>query len=472
MKKKEIYLLVLLIIVSAVLRLSSLGYSHFYGDETKTLYLDKTISATDFLFGQRKGPVQFLVVWGVEKLTGGFNEQAVRFPFALAGLLSVGVFYILVKKIFTWREALVASTLFALSGFNIAFSRTAQYQSILILVGLLSIFFIYQYSLASKHRYIYLMLGSVFLGISFLTHYDAVFFAIPCVFIFYKNARLTKINFKEILLFTLPCLVLLAAFYVPYIFNGNFANNTFNYLSRRASGDTYLPNNSIYTAKVYNPYLIGFIPLFFAFFFLLRPISWKKAIIFVWFIVPYILFEYLFRNPGTHINNYYLPLYIIASVGFVQVIDSLPKSFFRPLLNVGLIIIFIVYGFINTSVYLPGLRFGYPWHNGNIDKNYHLYLYGFPYYRAWDQVQAYFSETDGIRNFYTNDNNIIASYYLRKYDLTPPGTNYLPQYYVYIKDSQEFREPSPEFLSSYSLEKEFQDALGIVLAQVYKLSLK
>jgi hypothetical protein len=259
---------------------------------------------------------------------------------------------------------------------------------------------------------------------------------------------------------------------VPYVFQGNFTNNTYNYLSRRATGNTYLPSNSIYTAKIYNPYLIGFIPLFFSFFFLVRANNWKKVLIFLWFVVPFVLFEYLFQNPGTHINNYYIPLYICAALGFVQAADALNSKFLRKLMVLGIGLVFIIYGVINGLVYVPAFKYGYPWHPGLVDKGYHLYLYGFPYYRAWDQVKVYLYERNGVRNFYTNDNNIVASYYLGKFDLTPPGTNYLPQYFIYVTNSQEFRTPDAGFLENYTLEKEFYDGSGKLLSQVYKLTLE
>src|SRR5689334_61102 len=125
-KSKERFLILFLLIISAVPRFWGLGASHFYGDETKTLYLDKTIPAITYFLDQRKGPMQFFVTWVVEKLSGGFSELWMRLPFAIAGLLSVLVFYLLVKKLFDYKVAFVASLLYSFSGFSITFSRTVQ----------------------------------------------------------------------------------------------------------------------------------------------------------------------------------------------------------------------------------------------------------------------------------------------------------------------------------------------------------
>jgi 4-amino-4-deoxy-L-arabinose transferase-like glycosyltransferase len=472
MTKKEIYLLIALFFVTAFLRFSQLGYSHFYGDETKTLYLDKTVSAVNFFLNQRKGPVQFLIVWGVEKLTGGFNELNVRLPFALAGFISVFVFYYLVKKFIGPREAAFAVFLFALSGFNIAFSRTAQYQSVLILFGLLAVLCAYKFTVMTLHKTEWLMLTSVFLALAFLTHYDAIFFAVPVMAILVAYAKHNAVTraylLKSALLFLIPILTVLTIFYLPYVGSGNFEQNTSNYLARRINGESYQPSNSLYTAKVYNPYLVGFIPLFFAFFFFAKGFDWKKLVLFLWFVIPFIVFEFVFLNPGTHINNYYMPLYILAAIGFTCVLDQIKGLKAKQLLASSVVAVFLIYLIIDISVYVPALNTGYPWGSGSVNKNYHLYLYGFPYYRGWDQVRDYLYSKSGVRNFYTNDNASVAAYYLYKYDVSPPGSNFEPQYYILVVNSQEFKYPDPAFLNDYELDHEIYDH-NTLLSQIYHL---
>jgi hypothetical protein len=87
--------------------------------------------------------------------------------------------------------------------------------------------------------------------------------------------------------------------------------------------------------------------------------------------------------------------------------------------------------------------------------NVQLFLYGFPYNRAWDQVRDYLYAQEGVRNIYTNDNDTIAQYYLRKFDYTPPGANYFPQYYIDVANNQEFRTTDVLLLENYVVEKEF-----------------
>ena len=225
--KLEVLLLSLLLLVTVFLRFSGLGYSHFYGDETKTFYLDKTIPATKFFLDQRKGPIQFLVVWMTEKLIGGFDEFGTRLPFALAGTLSVFALYFLVRKLFGPKTAFIASTLFSINGFYVAFSRTVQYQSFLILFGLLSLVFLVSSFEETRLKKIFFLLSSIFLGLAFLCHYDALFFAVPVLFILSKFV--VKSRFKEaFLLYVLPFIVIVLPFYLPYVIGGYLTSNTVN----------------------------------------------------------------------------------------------------------------------------------------------------------------------------------------------------------------------------------------------------
>lgn len=454
--------LLLIVVLASILRFSGLNYSHYYGDETKALYLDKTETATKFLLDQRKGPGQFVTAWIMEKLSGGYSEGIIRLPFAVAGVLGVVVLYLLVQSMFGEVSARVSALLFAFSGLNIAFSRIVQYQSLLIFFGLLGIYLVHRYKLSSKIPF--LALASVSYGVAFLCHYDAVFFIVPGLLLFFLNEKLTG---KKALIFVAPMLVLIASFYVPYVLSSNFLVNTTGYLQKRVTGDEYLPNNSLYTLKIYNPLYISFVLLSFAFFAFAKGFKSGVAIVFSWFLVPFIVFEFVFSNPGTHINNYMLPVYVLAGVGAANFAQAIKKPKYLKLFNYATGIILTASFLIALVIFVPAFKNGYPW-NYPVDKQYHLYLYGFPYYRSWDKIHDYLYAKQGVRNFYTNDNAVTAKYYLLKYDLSQPGSNFLPQYYIYVPKGQEFKAPAEGFFQSYTVDKEFWEN-GVLLATVYKL---
>ncbi len=489
MKKnnKEILVLLIILIVTLFLRVPDLGYSHFYGDETKTLYLRKDVGAKEFLLNQRKGPVQFLVAWGAEKFSGGYNEKSIRLPFALAGTLAVFTFYLVVKELLNWHVAALSSFMFSLNGFNVAFSRTAQYQSFLLLFGLLSILLVlYSMNSNKKLRAFLFFLSGTSLALAYLSHYDAIFFDVVVAVILVKT--LIKENWDKKLLrqifvyMVMPFILVLLLFFVPYVVHGYFGAQTLNYLSRRVTGEHYLINSSIFTFSVYNPLYFWVFLLFFSVFACLSKFGWVKILLLIWFIVPYILFELIFSNPGTHIHNYFLPLYILSSVGIVTVARSIKH---RALLLGFSGIVGIVVGltFIYSANYfIPAVSTGYPWKSSSVlvwdiprlEKSHHIFIYGFPYNVGWDQVKNYFGERGAPRSFYTNDNLTIGEYYLQGVAAHIPRNNQFPQYYIYVINGQELLNAEEEksvttLLSKYTAEKEIF-VNGDLASIIYKKS--
>lgn len=103
--------------------------------------------------------------------------------------------------------------------------------------------------------------------------------------------------------------------------------------------------------------------------------------------------------------------------------------------------------FYISLIFTPSVNKKYPWEDTNIyginldkidrDKS-QLFLYGFPYNRAWDKIAEYLLgplPVEKTRNFETNDNNTVAEFYLK------PLTLFLeaPQYFIEVEDSQEMQ---------------------------------
>jgi len=472
------YLLLIVLLLSFYLRFWQLGYSGFYGDETKALYTDKTVPAIKFLLDQRKGPVQFVAAWGMEKLSGGYDELAIRIPFALAGSLSVLVLFLIVNKIAGRKAALISAGLYGFNGFFIAFSRTVQYQSFLLLFGFLAIYFALLYEeikIGTGKRYA--ALSGIFLALAYLSHYDAVFFDLAVAIILVRKIIFNRGNLKgiikEISIYYLPPFVFTAGlFYVPYFVYGYYYSNTFNYLNRRLTGLEFGQNASWYTFWVYNPHLIWAFLTVFIIPFLLKQANWHRHLLLFWFLVPFVVFEFIFSNPGTHIHNYFIPLIVMISIGIVDLLEFMGSNYIRQAVYIGLVCVFLTLFSVAVFVYVPGANRGYPWKDSNlgsteasrISKNFHLFLYGFPYERGWTQIARYVEEKGGIRGYYTNDNVVVAQYYLRGIDLTKPGVNFLPDHFIYVYDNQEFVDLPKDmlveldktpFTDVYDLEKEF-----------------
>lgn len=473
--RAEVIFLFLILSFSIFLRFYRLGYSSYYGDETKTLYLDKTVPAISFLLDQRKGPVQFMVAWVMEKIAGGYGELYIRLPFALAGTLSVLVFFLLSKKLLGKNAALVSTLIYSISGFSIAFSRTAQYQSFLVLFGLLSV---YLFVVAlQKHSGKHFFLSSVSLTLALYSHYDAIFFVVPIIYLFL--AQKDKEVKTILLFFVIPTLAFLSLFYVPYISRGYMSSNTVSYVAKRFSGESYEVNNSLYTFLVYNPLYVQLILLGAAFIYLIfiRSRDKVRTLFLFWFFSTLFFYQLLVSNPGTHIHNYFLPLYMLTGALFADLYRKCTRTLPRTLLILVSIATVVFSIGISLYTYIPGINNGYPWKESEflflsvppIDKvNNHLYLYGFPYDRNWREIKDLFSELNGARGYYTNDSAVSSKYYLQKLNLTPPGPNFLPQYFIDVKNNMEFKAAGRDFLGNYALVKEFYEN-GNLTSSVYRL---
>lgn len=453
--------LFLILIFSAYIRLYDIGYSHFYGDEIKTLYLRKDVSAYDFIMNQRKGPMQFLVSWFMEKMSNSYSEFWIRLPFALSGVLLIGVFYFYANKIYGPKTALIATSLFSLNGFYIAFSRTAQYQVLYLLLGFFSIAFSYYANCESCKkikRHFYELLCGLFLGLSLLSHYDAIFFFIP---VFYN------LNKKSFLKVSFLALFLASLFYLPNILGGYFKSNTAGYILKRIEGQNYLKNNSLYTLFVYNPLFLylGLVFLGFILFFIFSFNEKYKNLV-VWFLAPFFVFQFLIINPGTHIHNYFLPAIFMSAVGLTDFYNRLVYGWLKKLYICVLVFSFCAIYAIQSWVYNPKFNTGYPWLINRPSQKYHLYLYGFPYYRGWDKVGLFLQTYGKPRNYYTNDNETVASYYLTDIPYMEPGNNFYPELYIEVSNPQQITDKKTISKDFYQEIKSFNGGL----IKLYKLN--
>jgi hypothetical protein len=423
--KLEVFFFALLLVFSGFLRFTQLGYSDYYGDEAKTLYWNKTVPAAQFLLNQRKGPVQFGAAWFMEQISGGFEEGILRLPFALAGFLAIPVLYILMRRKFGVLTAFVASFLFSSNGFYIAFSRIIQYQSFLILFGLVALLFADVY--ISSKKQVYLVLSGVSLGLAFFSHYDAVFFAGPTLILLWNHLRSRKIW-----LFLVPLAVIPLAFYVPYVLGGYFVEHTMGYLERRLVKE--MVSSSVFTYLTYNPMLPRFLVYVFAPVALaLRKDRFVLSLV-VWFVAPLAVFEIIVSNPGTHIHNYVLPLILLSSIGVVKVYCLVKNTVLKAASGAVFFMILVGLFVFQATIYVPMFSLGYPWIAGRFatTKN-QLFIYGFPYKRGWDEIAAYLREL-GARSFYTTDNVTVGEFYLRGV----PSDLSNPHFFVHIFDNQEF----------------------------------
>lgn len=171
------YLLLIILLIASILRLISLESIPigFNDDEAAFGYNAYSIinTARDEWgvllpfpvfesFGDWK-LVGYLYLTAASQLIFGASEFATRLPSAIGGILAVFTTYLLTKKLFDEKIALVSALLLAISPWHIVASRNAFESDLLIPLITLAIYFFVKGLKTPKHLYV----SAVIFGVSF-----------------------------------------------------------------------------------------------------------------------------------------------------------------------------------------------------------------------------------------------------------------------------------------------------------------
>ena len=220
---KWIFSLSLVILAGFILRIVNLGYSDYQGDEIKAFYLPAPgQSIPEFLFTQRKGPLQFIIT-GILTLVDPLyeNQLLMRLFFSLAGGLALIFFSLLAVSLFGKRISIYATLFMATNGILVGLSRIAQYQSFVILGGILALYFFNKAGKDPRFEISGVYLGFGSWAVAILAHYDALLIAPMALYLLWEwrhsgtipGQNKIKHLFTSIGIATLPVL----AFYIPFI---------------------------------------------------------------------------------------------------------------------------------------------------------------------------------------------------------------------------------------------------------------
>ena len=486
---------IIILVVSSVLRLTHLGYSDFQGDEIKALYLPAgNQSLVDFIMEQRKGPIQFLITYLLKFIDPTYENQfLLRLPFALAGVLSVFVFYKFVKMHFGNKIAFYSSLFFATNGLFVAFSRIVQYQSFTIFFAILCLYFL---SRANKNEKFYLSgiyLGLISWALSILSHYDGVFifpFVFYLLFNWFKNPSISK-NSKILTFFIagLLSIGILGIFYIPFMTSVDIKTSDY-WLNRITGASSGKISSSKYLFKLYQPIftlgaygvfsvlgtifiLLGFfstfilkikkLPQFIKDFFshttdIMQSIKKDKIrtiSLFLWVGIAVLFFEGYVYISGTHIYNYLIPTFILLGFGIVSIESAIFKVFEFQLVRIfNFLGVFTIFIFLIAQSYVIFIdhKKEYPWEKEKFliwdfnkpDESYHLSLFGFPYYRDWEGIRNFAKSHTDLIAYSSNERRQISGYYVdmdRNYNKSG--------LYVYIKNPQSFIEQISDDKAAY-----------------------
>ncbi|MDM8521224.1 glycosyltransferase family 39 protein [Anaerolineales bacterium HSG6] len=174
---KSKILTIVLILLSLFFNTYNLHYSDFQGDEAGVLLQSVAVlqGHTDIIMTRFKGPGEVMIMAAVGSLTDNMDEFSMRFPFAVAGAVSVGLIFLLGRTMVSLPVGLIAAILAIIDGMNISHARTAQYQTTQLLLILATVFCFYRFY-QTKHQSLSLhMLGSFCFAVVILFHFETLF---------------------------------------------------------------------------------------------------------------------------------------------------------------------------------------------------------------------------------------------------------------------------------------------------------
>lgn len=207
---KKILPFVILILISALLifyRFSTIPKNLSFDEVEFTklaLSLDKKPYIPYSQLATGHSTLYFYKILGSLK-TFGINTFALRFPSAVFGILSILLFYLIIKKIFKQQllSFLLALTLLS-SHWFINFTRFSFEATFLLFLELVSIYFLLRFD-DDPRSSLYLTLSGVFAGLSFLSYTPGrIFFLLPLGFLFINKKML-----RDFLVFLIPFIIII-----------------------------------------------------------------------------------------------------------------------------------------------------------------------------------------------------------------------------------------------------------------------
>ncbi len=254
---REWLYIIILVVLASFFRFASLGYSEYQGDEIDVVSLSyAAIGGQDEVFFlHKKGPAELVTATAFALFTGGFNEGVIRFPFALGSVLAVLATYLLARRAFDPDVAFVAGALLSIEGILLGFSRMVQYHGVVMLMLTLAVYCFYRVYQCSNDlsRYYeeagladrYQVLGTLFFVMGLLAHYEAALVGLVLAFLYFRSYGRNFLRRNGIVLLAsvgLGLLILLA-YYLPFVLHPHFAESWASYTEIRISPDRMPYNN-------------------------------------------------------------------------------------------------------------------------------------------------------------------------------------------------------------------------------------
>lgn len=423
--------LIALLITQGYFRFKNLGYSSFSVDEVNVMLPFKNRDAIldqNFLDKNKKGPIQFFIP-KIMGLTGAgvYNEYAHRLPFAIAGMLSIVVLFVIVLELTkSPSAAFIAASLFGVNGLIVALTRIVQYQSLNMLFSLLALLLFIYYRKTQKVQFA--IAGGVLFSISFLTHWDAILF-IPIL----AWLMLSKKNLKHVMATGLVILMLCSSYAIPFYIHMRGSADKQSYFSKRVGVSTINLDQRLtklrFTYELYNPFVSVYVLLIVTALCILLVRKYPEYLL--WHIAMILFYVFLVKSAGTHIYNILISLSICLGLVLGMLQKALPRILsFLPILPFLPVLVFLTH---QSNILFIDNKREYPWETEKITEKYVTrkfkasdipnFKLGFTYFRDYELVRSELERRFPDYNSYTfvtNDYKGVLRYY---FDLNHKATN-------------------------------------------------
>ena len=444
-KKNLIFFIIVFLFCGiAFFRFYNLGYSEFQDDEKKARFLVSPEETWQgFLLDQRKGPLQFIFTLIPILITQDpLNELAIRLPFSISSLIASMILYLIIFKLSKSHLASILTVgVLGVNGFLVGFGRIAQYQNLNMLFSFLAILFSINLAKNSKKLKLFAFLAGSSYAISFLAHWDAIYYSPILVYfgVCFLRRKDLKINEKitNTFLVLVSFCIFLLPFIVPYVQNlTSTQNSNLSYLNTRVGIEGSEVSRHYEIFKLYNPFLTDY---FLLTGFILALFFFRKSFPFIiWTILSFLGIKYFMTTPKTHIYNYLIPLSITATLGFYNtfyylkehsnnVLRILSYVFFVGVLQCFSFLIFQSYIlFIDTNPEYPWNSKKVLWFEAPELVSSEVITFGFPYKRGYKDIGNIIPEDC---KFQSNENKAMMQIYI----IADWGVNRECFYYIRVK---------------------------------------
>jgi hypothetical protein len=273
---RTIIVLAAIMVVAVFLRWYTLGYGEFHEDEIENMRLAvRAMKGEEYApFIDSKGPIHWLVPGALWLMHGWVNEALARAPFAICSTLTVVAVYALGRRMAGSAVGLIGSAFVAVNGLLVAYARHVENPSLIVFWAVLAAWCGYRYCElggAPGHRGAgrLLVVGWVLLGVGLIAHPNMMLYVPPFVFASglagWRNPTLWLRSRWALVAGICLCLVLAAAFYVPFVLDPEF-KHTVEYFASERIGTGFLYNQVVdlleqeseYSSRFYTPWLVFF----------------------------------------------------------------------------------------------------------------------------------------------------------------------------------------------------------------------